>query len=44
MMRAPTPYDCSALPTREVPQAVAAEAASLERRNSSLELAACARW
>jgi hypothetical protein len=43
-MRAPTPYDWRALPASEVPQAVAAEAASLDRRNSSLELAAWARW
>lgn len=33
-----------ALPARELPQAAAAPAASLDLRNSSLELAAWARW
>jgi hypothetical protein len=43
-MRAPTPYDCRAEPTSEVPQATAAEVASLERMNSSLVSADLARW
>lgn len=41
--RAPTPYACRAEPATEVPQAAAAEAASLDLMKSSLELAAWAR-
>jgi hypothetical protein len=44
LIRAPTPYDWRAEPTSEEPQARAAEEASLERANSSFELAALARW
>lgn len=44
LIKAPTPYDWTALPTREVPHAAAADAASLDLTNSSLELAAWARW
>ena len=44
LIKAPTPYDWRAEPAREVPQAAAAEAASLDLTNSSLELAAWARW
>lgn len=40
LIKAPTPYDWTALPTREVPHAAAAEAASFDLMNSSLELAA----
>jgi hypothetical protein len=43
-MRAPTPYDCRAEPTRAVPQATAAPVASRERMNSSLVFAVLARW
>lgn len=39
-MRAPTPYDCTADPTSDVPQAAAADAVSLDLKNSSFELAA----
>ena len=42
LMSAPTPYDWMAEPTREVPHAAPAEAASLDLKNSSLELAAWA--
>jgi hypothetical protein len=38
------PYDCRAEPTSDEPQATAADEASLERANSSFELAALARW
>jgi hypothetical protein len=44
LIRAPTPYDWMADPTKEVPQAAAAEAASFDLTNSSFELAAWARW
>lgn len=44
LIKAPTPYDWTALPTREVPHAAAAEAASFDLINSSLELAAWALW
>lgn len=42
LIRAPTPYDWRAEPTREVPHAAPAEAASLDLKNSSLLLEACA--
>lgn len=42
-MRAPTPYDWTAEPMREVPQAAPAEAASLDLKNSSLLFACIAR-
>jgi hypothetical protein len=44
LIRAPTPYDWTADPTNEVPQAAAAEAASFDLTNSSFEFAAWARW
>lgn len=44
LIRAPTPYDCRAEPTSEVPHATAAPVASRERRNSSFVLEALARW
>jgi hypothetical protein len=44
LIKAPTPYDWTAEPTSEVPHAAAAEAASFDFMNSSLELAAWARW
>lgn len=40
LIKAPTPYDWIAEPTREVPYAAAAEAASFDLTNSSLEFAA----
>ena len=43
-MRAPTPYDWTAEPTTELPQETAAVWASLDLKNSSLELACWARW
>lgn len=42
-MRAPTPYDWTAEPMSEVPQAAPAEAASLDLKNSSLLFACIAR-
>lgn len=42
-MRAPTPYDWTAEPMSEVPQAAPAEAASLDLKNSSLLFACMAR-
>ena len=42
LIRAPTPYDWMAEPASDVPQAAAADAASFDLKNSSLELAACA--
>ena len=39
---APTPYDWIAEPTRDVPHAAPADAASFDLKNSSLELAAWA--
>lgn len=44
LIRAPTPYVWTALPTSELPQAAAALAASLDLANSSLLFAAWARW
>ena len=44
LIKAATPYDWMAEPTREVPQAAAADAVSFDFTNSSLESAARARW
>lgn len=44
LISAPTPYVCRAEPASEEPQAAAAEAVSLDLRNSSFVLAAWARW
>lgn len=43
LMRAPTPYVWTAEPRKDVPQTEAADAASLDLRNSSLEFARRAR-
>jgi hypothetical protein len=40
LINAPTPYAWTAEPTREVPQAAPADAASFDLKNSSLLLAA----
>jgi hypothetical protein len=43
LIRAPTPYDWMAEPSRELPHEAAAVAPSLDLKNSSLELARWAR-